>query len=194
VLAWLGNDSIAKDDLRTQAEMFHLSYHRYRNDQYGGMHSSGLRSHKAVVQSHPYKGGPFGRGEAWGLDCAAAAYSLADVAWRADKRPWVADIVQMLLLSQGSCNGFLQAQVSSKAVGGRYRARQQIEQSITENALQGLRESVFKGVDPGMSDMARDVLVESLYGFISDMAWSSGNGPWRYTGVGPIDVTLPIWC
>jgi hypothetical protein len=45
-----------------------------------------------------------------------------------------------------------------------------------------------------MSDMTRDVLVDSLYGFISDMAWSSGNGPWRYTGVGPIDVTLPIWC
>jgi hypothetical protein len=194
VLAWLGNDSIAKDDLRMQAEMFHLSYHRYQNDQYGGIHSSGLRSHKAVVQAHPQKGGPFGRGEAWGLDCAVAAYSLADPEWRANKRPWLADILQMLLLSQGSCNGFLQAQVSSKAVEGRYRARQQIEQSITENALQGLRESVFRGADAALSDMARDVLVDSLYGFISDMAWSSGNGPWRYTGVGPKDVSLPIWC
>ncbi len=115
-------------------------------------------------------------------------------AWRAAKKPWMEAIIEMLLTSQGTCNGFLQAQVSSKAVEGKYRARQQIEQSITENALVGLRESVFRGIDPGHSDMTRDVLVESLYGFISDMAFLPGAGPWRYTGVGPKDVSLPIWC
>lgn len=194
VLAWLGNDSLAKDDLRMQAEMFHLSYHTYRNDQYGGFIGSGLLSQRAVANANPGKGGPFGRGEAWGLDCATAAYSLSKPAWRAAKKPWMEAIIEMLLTSQGTCNGFLQAQVSSKAVDGKYRARQQIEQSITENALVGLRESVFRGIDPGHSDMTRDVLVESLYGFISDMAFLPGAGPWRYTGVGPKDVSLPIWC
>ena len=194
VLAWLGNDSIAKDDLRMEAEMFHLSFHIYRNDQFGGFIGSGLLSQRALANEHPGKGGPFGRGEAWGLDCAVAAYSLGNPTWRASKKPWMQDIISMLLTSQGTCNGFLQAQVSNKAVEGKYRARQQIEQSITENALQGLRESVFRGVDAGFAAMTRDVLVNSLYGFISDMAFLPGAGPWRYTGVGPKDVNLPIWC
>ncbi|NOT29921.1 MAG: hypothetical protein HOP15_05665 [Planctomycetes bacterium] len=194
VLAWLGNDSLAKDDLRQQAEMFHLSYHTWRNDVYGGFMGSGLLCHRAVANANPGKGGPFGRGEAWGLDCAVAAYSLADPGWRAVKKPWLEDIVEMLLTSQGACNGFLQAIVSNKAVEGRYRARQQIEQSITENALQGLRESVFKGADPGYSAMTRDVLVDSLYGFISEMAWAPGAGPYRYTGIGPLDISQPVWC
>jgi hypothetical protein len=194
VLAWLGNDSVAKDDLRMQAEMFHLTYHSYRNDQYGGTASGGLRSQQLFVAVNPGKGSFFGRGEAWGVDAAVAAYSLGTFAWRGAKYDWLTQITQMLLDQQGTCNGFLQAQVSNKAVNGLYRARQQIEQSITENTLQGLRESVFKGFDAGHSDMTRDVLIESLYAFVGDMAWSPGHGPWRYTGIGPRDVALPIWC
>lgn len=194
VLAWLNNDSIAKDDLRTQAEMFNLSFHSFRNDQYGGSASSGLRSQQLFVNANPGKGSFFGRGEAWGLDTAAAAHSLGTPAWRAAKRPWFAEIIEMLAQQQGVCNGFLQAQVSNKALDGKYRARQQIEQSITENALQALRECVFRGADPGHADVTADVLTESLYGFISGMAWSAGNGPWRYSGIGPKEIAPPIWC
>jgi hypothetical protein len=60
--------------------------------------------------------------------------------------------------------------------------------------LQGLRASVFRGVDPGYADMTRDVLVESLYAFLSDMAWAPGVGPWRYAAVGPKDIARPVWC
>lgn len=194
VLVWLGNDSISKDDLLMQAENFHLSFHRYYNDATGGAHSSGLRSMKSLVAAAPGKGSPFGRGEGWGLDCATAAYAFAPSSWRNAKRPWFAEIVQMLDDSQGECTGFLQAFVSSKAVGGKYRARQQIEQSITENALQGLRETVFRGLDSTRSDQVRRVLVGSLYAFISPMAFQENAGPWRYTGIGPLDVSRPIWC
>ena len=58
--------------------------------------------------------------------------------------------------------------------------------------VNGLSASDF--YDPGHADMARDVLVESLYAFIGGMAWSADHGPWRYTGIGPLDVTRPIWC
>lgn len=194
VLAWLGNDAIAEDDLRLEAEMFHLSYHGYCNDQYGGWHGSGLRACKNAVAANPGKGGPFGRGDSWGIDCALAAYNLGTPQWRASKRPWFGEIIEMLSDMQGVCNGFLQGQVSPKAVGGLYRARQQIEQSITENMLQGLRASVFRGVDPGHADMTRDVLTESTYSFLSDMAWAPGAGPWRYAAVGPRDISQPVWC
>jgi hypothetical protein len=194
VLAWLGNDSIAKDDLRLEAEMFHLSYHGNYNDAGGGCDYAGLRACKNAVAANPGKGGAFGRGDSWGIDCALAAYCLGTPQWRAQKRPWFGEIVEMLVDMQGPCNGFLQANVSVKAVGGKYRARQQIEQSITENMLQGLRASVFRGIDPAHAAMTRDVLVESLYSFLSGMAWAPGRGPWRYTGVGPKDIRLPVWC
>jgi hypothetical protein len=195
VLTWLGNDSLAKDDLRMQAEAFHLSYHENRNDATGGFQSGGLLAQRAVVNANPGKGCPFGRGEAWGLDCMLAAYNTSDLAWRARKFAWFGKVIELLLDGQGSCTGFIQAFVSNKAVNGRYRARQIIEQAITENALQGLRESVFRDFDLGHDAMTRDVLLNSLYAFIGEMAWFPGEtAPWRYTGIGPLDINQPIWC
>ena len=195
VLGWLGNDSVAKDDLRMQAEDFNLSYHQFRNDSFGGTQSSGLRMNQNFVASNPHKGCSFGRGEAWGLDCAVAAYAFAQQGWRVAKRPWLRQVLRLVSDGQGSCTGFVQAFVSDKAVNGLYRARQLIEQSITENALQGLRETVFRNFDSANSDLAAEVLIDSLYGFVGEMSWFPGqNGPWRYTGIGPLNVALPIWC
>jgi hypothetical protein len=195
VLVWLGNDGLAKDDLRMQAEAFNLSYHENRNDGGGGFQSGGLLAHRVIVNANPGKGCPFGRGEAWGLDCMLAVYNTTDLAWRASKYNWFGRVIELLLDAQGPCTGFIQAFVNNKAVNGRYRARQQIEQSITENALQGLRESVFRDFDAGHDAMTRDVLVNSLYAFIGEMAWYPGEpAPWRYTGIGPLDATQSIWC
>ncbi len=195
VLAWLGNDSLAKDDLRLQAEMFHLSYHSNANAPSGASQSSGLLSQLRWVRTFPGKGSPYGRGEAWGLDCTVAAYSLGAWEWRGRKLPWLRQHVELLSQGQATCSGFLQSLVSNKAVEGKYRARQQIEQSVTENALVGLEISVFRGADPGTAAELRDVLAGSLRAFISEMAWFPGQpGPWRYTGIGPLDLTLPVWC
>jgi hypothetical protein len=147
------------------------------------------------VREHPGKGCTFGRGEAWGVDCAVAAYAFADPEWRQRKRPWFARIVEVLNDGQASCSGFIQAFYSDKAVGGRYMARQLIEQSITEHALVGLHETVLRGEDPVRALVLRDVLTRSLYAFISEMSWFPGDwGPWRYTGVGPLDPDQPVWC
>ena len=43
-----------------------------------------------------------------------------------------------------ACSGFIQSNVTPKNFDGKYRTRQQIEQSITENMLQGLRETVLR--------------------------------------------------
>lgn len=195
VLAWLANDSLAIDDLRLQAENFHLGFHQHYDDQFGGVPWSGVISMTRYVRSFPAKGCQFGRGEAWGMDCAVAAYALLDPEWRAKKRPWFEQQVELLRDAQPPCNGFIQANVSSQGFNGQYRSRQLIEQSITENALVGLRETVFRGADPGHTFMVRSLLVGSLRAFISDMAWFPGmSGPFRYTGVGPLDPSLPVWC
>lgn len=195
VLAWLANDSLAIDDLRLQAEMFNLSYHENANSSNGGSQGSGMRSALRYVSTHKGKGAPYGRGEAWGLDCATAAYSLGTPEWRASKRRWLELHAELVSDGQAACSGFIQAFLSQKAVDGKYQARQQIEQSITENALVGLLESVFRGVDPAHAGMLRATLEGSLRAFISEMAWFPGEfGPWRYTGVGPANPDLPVWC
>lgn len=195
VLVTLANDSLAKDDLRMQAETFHLSYHVYANSSGGGTQGSGLKSSQQFVAQFPGVGLSFGRGPAWGVDCAAAAFSTSSSAWRAQKRPWLEDIAELLAEGQGACNGFIQAQVSGKFFNGMYRARQEIEQAITENMLQGLRESVFRGADQARSDLVKDVLEDSLYAFISLMAWPPGlTAPATHSAVGPLDPGLGVWC
>ncbi len=195
VLAWLSNDSLAKDDLRMQAETFHLSYHTYANNSGGGAQANGMKAAMDFVSAVPGVGLPFGRGEAWGFDCAAAAFSSADVAWRAKTRPWFEDLAELVSDGQGACNGFLQATVTPKFFSGMYRGRQEIEQAISENMLQGVRESVFRGNDAARSDLVRDVLADSLYAFVSSMAWPSGqSAPASLTAVGPLDPTLGVWC
>jgi hypothetical protein len=195
LLVWLGNDSLALDDLRMQAESFHLAYHPYANDASGNAQTTGLLDKLRFVQQHPGNGFPFGRGEGWGLDCAVAVYATADGPWRARKLPWLMRITDVLLQGQAACSGFIQAMISDKAVDGRYRARQAIEQSIAENALVGLHESVFTRAHPAFAAIVRDVLADSLRAFISEMSWFSGeSGPWRFTGVGPLNPALPAWC
>lgn len=195
VLAWLANDSLAKDDLRMEAENFHLAYHAFANNEFGAAQGSGLLNAIRSVRNIPGKGFQYGRGEAWGMDCAVAVYSLSEPDWRRRKLPWLQQQAELVLDGQAACSGFIQAAVSPKAVGGKYHARQMIEQSITENALVGLHESVFSEAFPGYAAMVRDVLSGSLHAFVSDMAWFPGErGPWRFTGVGPLDRALPVWC
>ena len=195
VLAWLANDSLAIDDLRMQAECFNLSYHPYANSSNGAVQGSGMRNGLRYVNANPGKGAPYGRGEAWGLDCAVAAYALGTSDWRARKLRWLEQHAELVSTGQIACSGFIQAFVSNKAVNGKYQARQQIEQSITENSLVGLERSVFRGADPTHAQMVRATLADSLHAFISEMAWFPGQfGPWRDTGVGPLDRNQPLWC
>ncbi|MEW6073255.1 MAG: hypothetical protein AB1726_11785 [Planctomycetota bacterium] len=194
-LAWLANDALAKDDLRLAAEMFHLSFHPYRNSGGGGIQSSGMRQKMEYVAEHPGKGLPFGRGEGWGLDAAVAAFATASPEWRAAKRPWLDRLVVLLSDGQASCSGFLQSQVAPKFLDGRYHARQAIEQSITENALRGLLKTVYARTDSPYEHLLEDVLEASLYAFVSRMAWFPGEqAPWSHTAVAPLDEWAPIWC
>ena len=195
VLLWLGNDSLAKDDLRMQAENFHLSYHTHNNNAGGGYQSSGMKTAQQYVLGLPASGLPFGRGEAWGIDCALAAYAAADPAWRTAKLGWLRDVAQLVSNGQGACSGFIQANVSPRFADGKYRSRQAVEQSITENMLQGLRETVFRKKDPAHSVLVRDVLGYSAYAAISPMAWFPGQpAPWTFTAVGWANPSWGVWC
>jgi hypothetical protein len=51
--------------------------------------------------------------------------------------------------------------------------------------LWGLKESVFRDVDPTRLVQTEDVLVDSITAMIGPMAWTSG-GPWSHIAVAPL--------
>lgn len=193
VLTWLGNDSLAKDDLLMAAELYRLSYNMAAESAAGYV-GPGMLNDWQDVQASPGTGFGFGRSEGWGLDTMNAAYSISDQEWRDDAISWFEENVDMAAQGQSSCNGYLQSIVSSKMLDGKYRTRQAIEQGICESALRGTVESVFRGVDSGRTAQTEYVLEKSFYSIISPMAWSSGQGPYSYLAVGPISKSQGTFC
>ena len=194
VLAWLGNDPLAKDDVLMRAEIFRLSYSLVHNSATGS-NPSGMMADYQHVQSYPGLGFAFGRGEGWGIDIMNAAYSMADSKWRSEARPWFGEVVDLVAQGQSNCNGFIQSLVSEKMLDGKYATRQAIEQGIVENGLRGAIESVFRNVDSARTAQTEYTLEKSFYAMIGPMAWSdSMKGPHSYLAVGPLDKSKGAFC
>ncbi len=195
VLAWLGNDALAKDDLKHAAELFRMSFHEYPGSNGKGAAGSGLYNSKKIVQSNPNHGLFWGRGESWGLDVAVAAYSVADPSYRTQLRSWLEQCGDVLASGQMSCSGFYQAVVNPKWLNGAYKARSSIEQAITENALWGLKESVFRGFDPSRLKQTEQAIADSTLGMIGPMAWAAGyNAPYFYLATADLTNSVPPFC
>ena len=195
VLAWLGNDALSRDDLLMRAELLRLSYHMLPNGPGGGVIVSGMRADYDKVQEYPGMGFAFGRGEAWGLDAVNCAYAMGDPEWRDGIRPWYEDIADLVCQGQASCSGFIQSIISVKMLSGEFHVRQSIEQAITENALRGMLETVFRGADTGRTAQTEYVLEQTTSAMIGPMAWDSSiRGPWNYLAVGPKDKGQGTYC
>ena len=195
VLAWLGNDSLAKDDLQHQAELFHLTWGPHNNNQWGGMSIEGMAEDQRYVEDIPAAGFRVGRGEGWGLDCMNAAYRLGEKSWRSEKYDWYLTAADLLLDGHSACNGFWQSNITPKNLDGKYRTRQSIEQAILENAIMGAIESVFRDRNTGRAKALEDALVKSFYGMVSPESWNPGEGaPRTIIAVGPLDEYKPPYC
>jgi hypothetical protein len=194
-LVWLGNDALAKDDIRAQAEDFHLGYHQYPQDNYGAIQPTGLLAAQNYVAQHPGWGFAYGRAEAWGLDAMCAAFSTQNAEWRASNRSWFDLVLDVVTRGQSTCSGIIQATGLENVFNSQYRCRQSIEAAITENALVGLRESVYRGSDLGRSEQVNRVLVSSLYSMIGPLVWvDAWAGPRALMAVGPFDGNAPPFC
>jgi len=194
-LAWIGNDSLAKESLALHAELFRMSYNELPNSQWKHYISTGLATDEQYVAANPGQGFTFGRLEAWGLDAATAWYGLADLEWRARTRGWFGRIADVVHNGQSSCSGFIQATIYEQLFGGQYRARQSIEQAITEHALVGLLETVLQGTDTVRSDKTRRVLAASFRSMATAPGWSEvHNAPWSKLAVGDNDFAHVPFC
>jgi hypothetical protein len=195
VLAWLANDSLAKDDLKAQAENFRLAYHEHNNSSGGAKQGSGFKSAKEFVAANPGVGFGLGRGESWGIDCNNAAYALGTRTWRAERKPWFDQLADTISDGQANCSGFLQAVLNDKILDGEYRARQAYEHPIINNAICGMVERVFRGKDSGRTAMLEDVLRDSYYALIGPISWGAGeHSPWQMTAVTSKSAPYDVYC
>jgi hypothetical protein len=195
VLAWIGNDALAKDDLRLQAELVRLSYHPYYNSIYDHIADTGLKFDQKTVAEHPHSGFDIGRGEGWAFQALNSAYALASPAWRTATKPLFDQIVELVSQGQSSCTGILQSYAYEKILEGKYHARQSIEQAILENALWSMAETVYRGADGLHAAQLKAVLALSTTSMTAFPAWSEAlDGPLAQVAVAPLDPSLPPFC
>lgn len=194
-LAWLGNDSLAKEELRMAAELFRLSFHEHRNSNYNHVQGSGLLSKIQRVSQFPGQGLEFGRGESWGMDAALAAYATGNDIFRGRYYPWFKKIADVLRDGQAECTGCIMAAYKDSLLGGQYRVRQSYETAISDNAIRGLTKTVFEGKNPNRTQDLENALTKSVYASISPTFWDSGaSAPYQYVAVGPADASQPLFC
>jgi hypothetical protein len=106
VLAWLGNDAIAKDDLRAQAEGIRLAYNMYRQNSWPqGVISTGMLNMRTYVDAHPGWGFPYGRADGWGLDTVCASLLARRPEWRRLVRPWFNLVIDLVRDGQIGLHG-----------------------------------------------------------------------------------------
>lgn len=194
-LAWLGNDSLAKDDIELQAELVHLTYHNYENSKYHHIQGSTMLGDRVFVDAHPGVGFGFGRGEGWMLDTMTAAYQLGEQSFRNQKFVWFQNVVQLIADGQAQCTGFIQATTYIKLLGGNFRVKQSIESAIVQTGMFSTLRSVFRNKDQVHYQLLRTTLERALQSNLRAENWDPANAaPFTQVAVGPKDVALPPYC
>ncbi len=195
VLVWLGNDALAKDDLRMQAELYNFSYNVLPQTNAGEAIGTGLLHDMTYVAENPGWGVKYGRSEGWGLDAMTAYYAMASSDWRSEHFDWFEANIDMLDAGQSTCDGTITASKMGHMFGGKYRNRQSIEACIVENAMWSMARTVFEGADEARRAQTDEVLRDAIYGMVSAPIWNDAQGgPWSLIAVGPADTSLPPFC
>ncbi|MBK7643923.1 MAG: hypothetical protein IPJ19_12895 [Planctomycetes bacterium] len=146
-LVWLGNDSLAKDDLLLGAELFRLALQAETDPGGSAVQRVSLRELERLAAEHPHQGARVGREFAFGLDAACAGYSTASPAWRAGQREWF-ERVARALLGVAMPSGILQRSSGSMLLGDdRYALAQSSDVEFLIHALHALDRSVLRGQD-----------------------------------------------
>ncbi len=200
VLAWLGNDPLAKEQLLAAAEIFRLGFHEYPNDFYGWIQGTGLLSKMNYVVDFPGQGLDFQRSEGWGTDVASCAYVLGDATTRARLYPWFEKIAETVEAGQSTCSGNIMATYIAKTLNGQSYIRYAAHSAFADNALQGMRSSIFEGTDASMTQRLGTMIVNNAYAQILPGFWDTAAGqPYSWIGVGDVGAVgdycdnIPDW-
>ncbi len=195
VLAWLGNDALAKGDLELQAELARSTYSILPQSAFDEAITTGALCDLRYVESNPGDGFDIDRGEGWIFDTAAAWYALADPAYRARSLYWFDDVVDLLELGQSDCAGTIMSKPNTAHFSGQYRLLQSISECILQNGLWGIRTTVYDDAHPSQAFRVGEIIEKSALAMISPQVWSVADGsPHFYTALGPYDQEQSAFC
>ncbi len=195
VLAWLGNDAIAKDDLMMQAELARASYSGLPQSPDNSGITPGLFVDQQYAEQYPGQGLKVDREQGWMINTVACAYAMARPSWRGQVRPWFDDVVDLMLLGQSDCLGNISSYPSYNHLNGQYRTLQSISECILQNAMWGVKTTVYDRAAPIRASQVSDILTKSTYSMIHNLVWEPGTGaPHFYTAMGLFDPTTPLFC
>lgn len=186
VLTWLGNDSLAKEQIEMSGELFHLSHNEAYITAWGNyMPGGGLRIRQQFVAEHPGQGIAYGRGEGWGLYTAAAAFATGDDDLRGRFRPWLRTVAHLVKAGQSTCTGNITSRFVQEFANGTYLTRQSFELAFVVNSLEAIRRSVFEGIDLPTQHTLEEVITAAAYSTIQAPFWDFAlGGQIRSLGVG----------
>lgn len=172
ILAWLTNDAEAKRALELHGELMRISLSEYHNSNYGHIQGVGLLARMQQAQQFGGRGGNWGRGEAWGLQASLASYALGTEALRARYRPWFGLIASTLRDTVSTCTGNLTSHQVYEAFKGVYQVRQSFEAAFMLHAVEGMRRTVFEGVDAAHHDALTMVVRRGAEASIAPPFWN----------------------
>ncbi len=162
-LVWLGNDSLAKDDLLLSAELFHLMWHESDHVPVSWSKGITLKLLSELAKEHPHTGIHVNRDHAWGIDSMCAAYSVAPETWRERNYSWfkrVADLLDLAAMPSGIVQ---RNEVNSKILGhSRYAAAQGFEVLFMIHSMRAMTESVFRGVDSQATQTLESLAIKTV--------------------------------
>lgn len=161
-LVWLGNDSLAKDDLILSGELFHLMMHESPHVEASWSLGMTIPVWEQIAKDHPHQGLCLGRDLAWGLDSMAAAYSVASPAWRERNRAWF-ERFSDVLLAGALPSGVIQRSLNPRVLGDdRYTVTQTFETLFLLHGMRCVVESVFRGVDEARRSALEKLALRTL--------------------------------
>ncbi len=195
VLSWLGNDSVAKEQLRQTGELYRMTHHEHFVNNFGYVSGGSLKKRQLYVEEHPGIGLAYGRGQGWGLFAAAAAYALGDEDLRERYYPWFEEISRVVREGQSTCTGNITAIRMNRHLDGIYFTRQSFEHSFVINALESIRTTAFAGVDSSVDERLRETIMDAAYSTVRLPFWDpSFGGHMKLVGVGRSDHSIPDFC
>lgn len=186
-LVYLGNDSMAKDDMKMSAELNILELHLFNHLPNGWATQWTLKEKIEYAQGNTRNGNIAGRDFAWKVESVCAYNTIADEEWRRDHIRWFKKVAEMIVLSQMPTGwvtrktGSNQPVVDASFPQG-IDVTQSFEAEFEDWAKMCLSMSTLKDVSDRHFRMMQRSILRSAKTFFKSIY--DGNGfPW-YVGVG----------
>ncbi len=162
-LAWLTNDSLAKDALAHEAERVRFALPTVESP---APPMTTVRQLLDYAETHPKNGLPIGREFGWALDTVAAAYSLGSDEDRSRLGPWLVEACSAVALATPSSGVVIRNTTSARPKDRTHATAHAFQAAILQLGLRSATRSCLEGVHDDLAqalDRALLECVETLY-------------------------------